>query len=314
MSYMHIDNLYKAQDILQFKKCYAMEKVHGTSAHVSYKGKVDGLVPPSLGEASFEVHVADSIDFFSGGASPTDFLPLFDKDKLFEGFRKLGHDRVIVYGEAYGGKMQGMKDTYGPKLKFVAFEVKIGDHFLSVPKASLIAQELGLDFVHYVEIDTTIEEIDKQRDADSMQACKCGMGLDHICEGIVLRPPFEVRLNSGARVIAKHKRPEFTETKTKREVSPDKAVVLAKAEAIADEWVTPMRLQHVIDRIHSDGFIGSKGVGIEQTGWVIDLMVEDVTREAGEEIKDSREARRAIGQRAAKMYKEWLNSTIKEVL
>jgi hypothetical protein len=288
-----------------------MEKVHGTSAHVSYK-KLTPVALAVVSDAGITESPAnaDQIDFFSGGASPTDFLLLFDKDKLFEGFRKLGHDRVIVYGEAYGGKMQGMKDTYGPKLKFVAFEVKIGDHFLSVPKASLISQELGLDFVHYVEIDTTMEEIDKQRDADSMQACKCGMGLGHIREGVVLRPPFEVKLNSGSRVLAKHKRPEFTETRTKREVSPDKAVVLSKAEAIADEWVTPMRLQHVLHAMDEEYI----KLDLSSTGTLIDRMVEDVTREAGEEIKDSREARRAIGQRAAKLYKEWLNSTIKEVL
>lgn len=31
MGYLHIDNLYKpvAQDILLFKKCYALEKIHG---------------------------------------------------------------------------------------------------------------------------------------------------------------------------------------------------------------------------------------------------------------------------------------------
>jgi hypothetical protein len=136
------------------------------------------------------------------------------------------------------------------------------------------------------------------------------MGLDHIREGIVLRPPFEVTLNSGARVIAKHKRPEFMETKTKREVSPDKAVVLAKADAIAEEWVTPMRLNHVLHAMDEE-FIK---LDLSSTGTLIDRMVEDVVREAGEEIKDSREARRAIGQRAARLYKDWLNSKIKEVM
>jgi hypothetical protein len=30
MGYLHIDNLYKSQDILLFKRCYALEKIHGT--------------------------------------------------------------------------------------------------------------------------------------------------------------------------------------------------------------------------------------------------------------------------------------------
>ena len=41
MGYLHIDNLYKNQDILMFKECYAMEKIHGTSAHVSFKAVPD---------------------------------------------------------------------------------------------------------------------------------------------------------------------------------------------------------------------------------------------------------------------------------
>ena len=36
MGYMHIDNLYKNQDVLMFREAYALEKIHGTSAHVAY--------------------------------------------------------------------------------------------------------------------------------------------------------------------------------------------------------------------------------------------------------------------------------------
>ena len=39
MGYAHIDNLYKEQTILMFRECYALEKIHGTSAHISWKGK-----------------------------------------------------------------------------------------------------------------------------------------------------------------------------------------------------------------------------------------------------------------------------------
>lgn len=28
MGYLHIDNLYKAQEILLFRTCYALEKIH----------------------------------------------------------------------------------------------------------------------------------------------------------------------------------------------------------------------------------------------------------------------------------------------
>lgn len=35
MGYLHIDNLYKAQEILAFRTCFALEKIHGTSANVA---------------------------------------------------------------------------------------------------------------------------------------------------------------------------------------------------------------------------------------------------------------------------------------
>jgi predicted DNA-binding antitoxin AbrB/MazE fold protein len=83
-------------------------------------------------------------------------------------------------------------------------------------------RKFGLDFVHWVEISTDLAEIDAQRDADSVQAIKNGCGAGHHREGIVLRPLMEVTLNNGERVICKHKRDEFGETKTPIPVNKEK--------------------------------------------------------------------------------------------
>ena len=107
MGYLHIDNLYKDQTVILYKEVYALEKIHGTSAHVAYK---DG-----------------EIRFFSGGAKHEQFVALFDKEALVKAFQELGLQCVVIYGEAYGGKMQAMGKAYGSKLKFVAFDVKIWD-------------------------------------------------------------------------------------------------------------------------------------------------------------------------------------------
>jgi len=34
MGYLSINNLYKDTDILLFKECYALEKIHGSSSHI----------------------------------------------------------------------------------------------------------------------------------------------------------------------------------------------------------------------------------------------------------------------------------------
>ena len=63
MSYMHISNLYRERDILLFKECYAMEKIHGTSAHISFT--------PSLKPGT------EQLNFFSGGEKHENFIKLF---------------------------------------------------------------------------------------------------------------------------------------------------------------------------------------------------------------------------------------------
>jgi len=56
MGYADIENLYKNQDVLLFKEVYALEKLHGTSAHILWK---DG-----------------QLTFFSGGEKHTNFVAL----------------------------------------------------------------------------------------------------------------------------------------------------------------------------------------------------------------------------------------------
>src|SRR5271157_1732275 len=99
MGYLHINNLStKCQDILLFKECYALEKVHGTSAHVSWND--------------------NKLGFFSGGEKHERFIKLFDHEALIKVFTERHlNQKVIVYGEAYGGSQQGMKDTYGVELR-----------------------------------------------------------------------------------------------------------------------------------------------------------------------------------------------------
>ena len=154
MGYRHIDNLYKNQMIMLFKKCYALEKIHGTSAHVTFNRRrqicfgqpVTGetiIEKTQMTEEEFQVKFPDdiTITFFSGGASHEQFVSLFDKKLLEDNFRALGFSELTVYGEAYGGKMQGMSKTYGPTLKFVAFEVKSMNGCMNVLNSEKFALE-----------------------------------------------------------------------------------------------------------------------------------------------------------------------------
>jgi hypothetical protein len=285
MGYMHINNLYKEQEILAFRECFAMEKIHGTSAHISWK--------------------EDKLTFFSGGESHDKFVALFDQEALIARFKETGVYNVTVYGEAYGGKQQAMSATYGPTLKFVAFDVKIDEVWLAVPRAEKFVDQLGLEFVDYVKIPTTIEAVDAERDKDSVQAIRNGMGEGKKREGVVLRPPFEVRKNNNGRVMSKHKRDDFSETATPRKVvDPEKMKVLEDAKEVATEWVTEMRLMHVLDKIED--------YCIEKMGIIIKAMVEDIKREGEGEIVWSGAVQKAISKDTAILAKRHFQNQLKK--
>lgn len=283
MGYMHIDNLYKNQDVLMFREAYALEKIHGTSAHVAYG--------------------PGGLTFFSGGATHEHFVTIFDRDSLAARMAEVGKP-VKVYGEAYGGKMQRMGDTYGKTLRFVAFDVEIDGGFLDVPRAEKFVLSLGLEFVHYRKVSTDLASLDAERDADSVQAIRNGCGAGKLREGVVLRPLVEVRKNNGARIIAKHKREVFRETKGPRPVDAAQLAVLSDAQAIAEEWATEERLTHVLDAF--------PGAGMEHTKDIIAAMIEDVEREGEGEIVTGKEARRAIGCATVALFKGRLERAMRE--
>jgi len=287
MGYAHISNLYRpeAQTILLFRECYALEKVHGTSSSVSWR---DGSVHLHTGHKS-----AENFRRAICGQND-DLIPLRDL------FVALGHEKVTVYGEAYGGSEHKQSHRYGPVLKFVAFDVQIGDVWLAIPNATDVCAKLGLEFVHYERVPTDLPALDAQRDAPSEQAKRNGVEGDRSREGVVLRPLVEVTMSNGERICAKHKRAEERETATERPVvDPSKLQVLADAEAIAMEWVTEMRLRHVLSKLPA-------ATDVSHTRDVIMSMLDDVLREGAGEIVDSKEARGTISKRASQLFRQHL--------
>jgi hypothetical protein len=285
MGYMHIHNLYADQRVLLFKRLYAMEKIDGTSAHITVKPENPNLT------------------FSSGGSPHENFLKVFDIPALTEKMKAMNVP-CTVYGEAYGGKMQGKSKTYGPNLKFVVFDVEIYDKFLGVPKAEKVALDLGLEFVPYKEVSSDQEALDAERDADSEQAIRNGMGPGHPREGVVLRPLIELHANNDDRIISKHKVEKEKETKTPRKVGAD-PMVLETAQALVDEYVTETRLTHVLDKL--------PGVGLSDIPKIIAAMVEDVTRESEFDrngVDVSKESVKLIGRTTAVMFKERLKRSL----
>lgn len=288
--YMHIDNAYKFPDIMMFKEVYALEKIHGSSAHIRMRKEYN-----EIGQ-----YTKTEVQYFAGGESHERFVSLFDEPKLIELFHALGHNEITVNGEVYGGKCQGMKHVYGPSLKFVAFDVRVGETWLSVPNADDVAKKLGLEFVFYELIPATVDAMNAARDRPSEQAIRNGWPFEpntgRVSEGVVLRPVIELTRSDGKRIMCKHKADSFRETAMPRQLSEAELKVLSEAKAVADEWVTPMRLEHVLQRVQAPD--------ISHTGTVCKAMVEDVKREAGGEVVWSQQVEQAVKKATGSMFKK----------
>lgn len=286
MGYLHIDNLYLNQVILLFKEAYALEKIHGTSAHIGWK---------------FETK---QVNFFTG-ENHNLFLTLFDKDFLIKKFEEVFLDQdATIYGEHYGGKCQGMSERYGKESKFIGFDVKVGHVWLNVPNAHDVCNQFNIEFVHYNKIIVDLKNLEIERDEASVQAVRNGITEPKPREGIVLRPLTEMHTNNGERVISKYKPDEEKETKTKRVVSEEDLKILSDAKEIAEEWVTNLRLEHVLQKFPED-------INMEDMGNIIKAMISDVYREGCDEIVESKAVGGAIGRATVKLFKAKLQSQIK---
>lgn len=297
MGYKHIENLPKVQNaIFMFKEVYALEKIHGTSAHISFKKPAPGL----------DGHGQPELKFSPGGEKYDKFVSVFDVPALEAAFLALGHDEVVVFGEAYGGKCQGMSATYGKDLKFIVFEVKIGEAWLNVVNAEDVAKKLGLEFVAYERVPCTPEALTAERDRPSRQAVRNGIVEPKPAEGIVIRPLEEYRDHRGERICAKFKREEFSEraSKADTQLDPAKAAALAGAKDVALEWVTPERMRHVVDKVKAA--LG-RDLDRADTKAVIEAMVEDVTREGAGEFQATDVNLKAVRSEAGRVFGSMVN-------
>lgn len=305
MGYMHITPLYKLPDFFElFKEVYAMEKIHGTSTWVTYD-----ISAPEL-------------KYHSGGEKLEKFKALFNHGSLQNDLTKLAIENnwsiIRIHGECYGNKQQKMSKIYGNKLKFIAFDIYITkinnitnndkqSYFLDVPDAEKISKLLGLEFVDYVKGPNTPDWIEEQSKMQSIQAIRNGIGPGKSREGVVIRPLIESLFTDGKRAIAKHKNSEFSEITSKRPLG-EHLKILDDAQDIVNEWVTEERFNHVADRILQKK--DDKKIGLGDIKTFIELMIEDVKREADGEIIWSNSVDKRIRQKTGLMFRDKIKNLI----
>lgn len=150
-----------------------------------------------------------------------------DKDKLLKAFTVErpapeypdGKDFVapesecIIFGETYGKGMQKGGGRYcKDHLKFICFDIKVGNTWLKRDAVEDICQKLGIDVVPYLGEMTLDEAIEKVKEGFQSQVAE-DPTLE--AEGIVLKAPLGLLDRMGRRIITKVKTKDFRQLENK---------------------------------------------------------------------------------------------------
>ena len=122
------------------------------------------------------------------------------EEEMFE--QKFGEKAVTLFGEGYGGKIQG-GGNYRKDPDFIMFDVLIDGLYLKREAVCDIAAAFGVDVVP-VALTGTIEDGIEYVKATE----KCGI-CEAVLEGLVSRPACELLDRLGNRVIVKIKKRDY---------------------------------------------------------------------------------------------------------
>lgn len=123
-------------------------------------------------------------------------------------FRECFPDGIILYGEGYGGKIQGMSNLYGKDQRFILFDIYDPDNGIWFCQEAVVAYaaDMGIEVVPHIGVYSLYEAIDIVRNG---LLSKFGLNDCIEAEGIVARPLVEMFNNRGERIITKIKHKDF---------------------------------------------------------------------------------------------------------
>ena len=169
------------------------EKVDGTNIRVHWDGhKVE--FGGRTDNAEIPKPLLDSLNNIFGTS---------EAEELFE--QTFGEKNVILFGEGYGGKVQGVGNGYRPDESFILFDVLIGENYQAREWVEKTAQMFGVKVVPVLFTGPLQVGIDYVcGHPKSVVAAK-----DTYMEGVVARPKVELKDRRGRRVIVKIKWKDF---------------------------------------------------------------------------------------------------------
>ena len=127
----------------------------------------------------------------------------FDDDNLKETF---GETPVILFGEAYGERIQKGHNYIPNGVDFILFDIKIGHWWLDDDGINENADKLGIDVVPIIAAGTIYDLIDIVKHGFKSTIAH---NHDYDAEGLVCKPDIPLFDRAGRRIITKIKTRDF---------------------------------------------------------------------------------------------------------
>ena len=254
---------------------YALfEKVHGSNF---------GLVLAANGNTKYQRRTAflNEGEKFHGVEKNEEIMAMLARMPLLKDKLVCGpNEQITLFGELYGAGIQKAVD-YGPALRFVAFDLAIGQHMVkwrTMAAACAYAEIPYLRPLAFGPFDRILATIDVEAFKTTLNPAGPPEGSRGVAEGMVLRSidaTWQMGVDHRDRPILKIKRRAFAEHKV-----PVEQTVKREIEASADEltthalaYVTAGRLASVRSKLLQDASV--KEVGEQFTADVLRALAED---------------------------------------
>lgn len=187
-----IDGAFSTPELEMLKDCVWVftEKVDGTNIRVcwdghrvSFAGRTD--------RAEIPKDLVSLLERLFGGQ---------DNEEVFENL--FADKEVILFGEGFGGRIQGTGPKYGD-VQFILFDVMVGDIYLQREDIEDVASRFGVPVVPVVAVGSLADGVEY---VSGHPRSTIG---DLVMEGVVGRPSVELRDRRGNRIIVKIKQRDF---------------------------------------------------------------------------------------------------------
>lgn len=249
--YAELVTLDRRPEILSVKQVVATEKIHGTNFRVFFPAGMTSIDDVRFGGRNEEFEPGDN--GFYGGRPVLWFKSQPDLlHRMREVFTSYGFSDVTVYGEAFGAGIQkGVKYTVDDTVHFRAFDIRVGECFVSYDLFVSLCDSMGL--VRVPEIwrgEPSLANFDALIEKPSVVGAEQGIAdSDNTSEGVVIRSNPLLRDVFGQWLIIKHKSAHFAEKAKARAPRPERPESDDAVTVFVETYVVPGRVRNAVGRL-----------------------------------------------------------------